>query len=51
MVHGGIDGFSRLIVFLQSSSNNKSSMHFEVEFSSMGCHNEFGVIEAVKMLR
>ena len=25
MVHGGIDGFSRLIVFLQCSSNNKSS--------------------------
>ena len=25
MVHGGIDGFSRLIVFLQCSSNNRSS--------------------------
>ena len=25
MVHGGIDGFSRLTVFLQCSSNNKSS--------------------------
>lgn len=24
-MHGGIDGFSRLIVFLQCSSNNRSS--------------------------
>ena len=24
MVHGGVDGFSRLIVYLQCSNNNKS---------------------------
>ena len=28
-IHGGIDGYSRLIVYLQASNNNKAALFFD----------------------
>ena len=40
MVHGGIDGFSRLIVFLSAATNNRASTVLE---SFLGAVNKWGL--------
>ena len=44
VVHGGIDGFSRLIVFLQCSSNNRSSTILRVFQNGVG---QYGLPERI----
>ena len=39
MTHGGIDGYSRLIVFLRCSSNNRAATVYELFLSAVQKHN------------
>ena len=47
-IHGGIDGFSREIVYLNAGTDNKSSTVLKTflkrQWINMVCHLEYGVI-------
>ncbi len=45
VIHGGIDGFSRLIMFLQASSNNKADTVLSAFLSAVG---EYGLPSRVR---
>lgn len=45
VVHGGIDGYSRKIMYLKASTNNKASTVFS---SFLAAVNEFGLPERVR---
>ena len=54
VIHGGIDGFSREIVYLKAAANNRSetvlSMHFYMLLRNMAYHPGYEVTKAVRML-
>ena len=53
VIHGGIDGYSRLPVYLTASSNNRAStvlIAFWVLYSNMDCHHELSVTVEERML-
>lgn len=45
MVHGGIDGYSRLIVFLQCSNNNRSNTVLQAFQSGV---QQYGLPERIR---
>lgn len=45
VVHGGIDGFSRFIVFLTCNSNNKSETVFQLFEKAI---HEYGVPDRIR---
>ena len=53
VVHGGIDGFSRLIVYLSAATNNRAATvlrSFLEAANVYGCHHVWSQIKVEKML-